>query len=105
MFNHVGHLTLVPETTDAQVEAILAGLLALPGQVPGLLEARVARDAGLADGNATLRFHMVFDAEDTWRSYGSHPAHVTVVTEHIKPVLSAKAMIQYSDEDVRVATV
>ena len=103
MFNHHGHLSLSPEVTDAQIEAILDGLLALPGQVDGLHEARVARDAGLADGNATLRFHMVFDSEDSWRAYGSHPAHVAVVTEHIKPVLAGKAMVQYDDADLRVA--
>jgi stress responsive alpha/beta barrel protein len=104
MFHHHGHLTLSPEATDAQVEAILDGLLALPGQVDGLQEARVARDAGLADGNASLRFHMVFDSEASWRAYGSHPAHVAVVTDHIKPVLAGKAMVQHDDADVRVAT-
>ena len=104
MFRHHGHLTLTPEATDEQVEAIIAGLLALPGQVDGLLEARVARDAGLAEGNASVRFHMVFDTEDSWRSYGSHPAHVAVVTDHIKPVLAGKAMVQHDDADLRVAT-
>ena len=104
MFNHAGHLTLVPETTDDQVEGILTGLLALPGQIDGLREARVARDAGLGDGNASLRFHMVFDSADAWRAYGTHPAHVAVVTAHIKPVLAGKAMVQYDDAAVRVAT-
>ena len=104
MFNHVGHLTLSPEATDAQVEAILTGLLALPGQVPGLVEGQAVRDAGLTEGNATLRFHMRFESEDAWRAYGSHPAHVAVVTEHIKPVLASKAFVQYDDADVRSAT-
>jgi heme-degrading monooxygenase HmoA len=104
MFNHVGHLTLVPDADDAQVEAILAGLLALPGQIDGLAEAHVVRDAGLTDGNATLRFHMRFESEDAWRAYGKHPAHVAVVTTHIGPVLGSKAFVQYDDADVRVAT-
>ena len=104
MFNHVGHLTLAPETTDAQVEAILTGLLGLPSQIDGLVEAQAVRDAGLTDGNATLRFHMRFVSEDAWRAYGSHPAHVAVVTDHIKPVLGSKAFVQYDDADVRVAT-
>lgn len=104
MFNHVGHLTLSPDTDGAQVEAILTGLLALPGQINGLVEAQVVRDAGLSDGNATLRFHMRFDSEASWRAYGSHPAHVAVVTDHIKPVLAAKAFVQYDDADARVAT-
>lgn len=104
MFNHVGHLTLSPEATDAQIEGILDGLLALPGQVPGLVEGQAVRDAGLGEGNATLRFHMRFESEDAWRAYGSHPAHVAVVTEHIKPVLAGKAFVQYDDAAVRVAT-
>ncbi len=104
MFHHHGHLTLSPDATDEQLEGILDALLGLPGQVDGLLEARVARDAGLADGNASVRFHMVFDSADSWRAYGSHPAHVAVVTEHIKPVLVGKAMVQHDDADLRVAT-
>ncbi|KQW52965.1 hypothetical protein ASC77_01270 [Nocardioides sp. Root1257] len=101
MFNHVGHLTLALGTTDDQVEAILSGLLALPGQIHGLVEAEVVRDAGLTDGNATLRFHMRFDSEEAWRVYGKHPAHVAVVTEHIAPVLGSKAFVQYDDAAVR----
>ena len=104
MFNHVGHLTLVPEATDTQVEAILAGLLGLPGQVDGLVEAQVVRDAGLTPGNATLRFHLRFESEEAWRAYGKHPAHVAVIADHIGPVLGSKAFVQYDDADVRVAT-
>ena len=104
MFNHVGHLTLAPDASDEQIEAILTGLLGLPGQIDGLLEARVVRDAGLTDGNATLRFHMRFVSEDAWRAYGKHPAHVAVVTQHIGPVLGSKAFVQYDDADVRVAS-
>lgn len=103
MFNHVGHLSLSPDTIDEQVEAILAGLLGLPGRVDGLVEAQVVRDAGLTEGNATLRFHMRFESEDAWRAYGSHPAHVAVVTDHIKPALAAKAFVQYDDAAVRIA--
>ena len=104
MFNHVGHLTLSPEATDDQIEAILAGLLSLPGQIDGLVSAEVVRDAGLTEGNATLRFHMRFESEDDWRAYGKHPAHVAVVHDHIGPVLGSKAFVQYDDADVRVAS-
>jgi Stress responsive A/B Barrel Domain len=101
MFHHVGHLTLVPDATDEQVESILQGLLALPGQIEGLMEARVVRDAGLAEGNAALRFQMVFDSQASWQGYGSHPAHLALIGEHIKPVLVSKACVQYNDSDVR----
>ncbi|WP_300680221.1 Dabb family protein [Nocardioides sp.] len=105
MFHHVGHLTLVPEITAGQLDAITEALLGLPGQIPGLLGGEVAPDAGLSEGNATLRFHMRFDSEESWRAYGSHPAHVAVVTEHIVPVLVGKAFVQYDDAAVRSASV
>jgi hypothetical protein len=104
MLNHVGHLTLVPEATDAQVDAIISGLLGLPGQVDGLAEARAVRDAGLTPGNATLRFHMCFETIAAWQADKTHPAHVAVVTDHIGPVLASKAFVQYGDDTVRVAT-
>src|SRR6476620_2074241 len=104
MFNHVGHLTLVPDADDAQVEAIVTGLLGLPGQVDGLIEAQVVRDAGLVDSNATLRFHMRFDSQASWEGYKTHPAHVAVIADHIGPVLGSKAFVQYEDAAVRVAT-
>lgn len=100
-FNHVGHLTLVPEVTDAQVAAIADGLLGLHGQVEGLLQAQVVRDAGLTEGNATVRFHMRFDEQSSWEAYRTHPAHVAVVKNHIGPVLGSKAFVQYDDADVR----
>ena len=104
MFNHVGHLTLTSDTSDDQVEAILAGLLGLPGQVDGLAEAQVVRDARLTDGNATLRFHMRFESEDAWRAYGQHPAHLAVVKELIVPALESKAFVQYDDTTVRTSS-
>ncbi|MBA2953549.1 hypothetical protein GON03_04435 [Nocardioides sp. MAH-18] len=104
MFNHVGHLTLTTGTSDGQVEAILTALLGLPGQIDGLTEAQVVRDAGLTDGNATLRFHMRFESEDAWRAYGQHPAHVAVVKELIVPALGSKAFVQYDDAAVRASS-
>ncbi|WP_244929226.1 Dabb family protein [Nocardioides sp. W7] len=97
-------MTLVPDSTEEQVEAILEGLLALPGLVDGLVEAQVVRDAGLAEGNAALRFQMVFDSQASWWEYGSHPAHLALIGEHIKPVLAAKAFVQFDDSDVRRST-
>lgn len=104
MFNHVGHLTLVPETNDAQIEGIVSGLLGLPGQIDGLVEASVVRDAGLTPGNASLRFQMRFESEAAWQAYKTHPAHVAVISNHIGPVLASKAFVQYVDAAVRIAT-
>lgn len=104
MFNHVGHLTLVPDVAKAQIDGIVDGLLGLPAQIDGLLEAQVVRDAGLTPGNANLRFHMRFETMEAWQAYKTHPAHVAVVTDRIGPVLGSKAFVQYDDEAVQVAT-
>ncbi|MGW5383280.1 Dabb family protein [Nocardia sp. NPDC003963] len=101
MFNHVGHLTLIPEATDAQIEGIAAALLTLPDRIDGLVRAEVVRDAGLSDGNASLRFHLRFAGQPAWEAYRAHPAHLAVISDHIAPVLAAKAFVQYDDDTVR----
>jgi hypothetical protein len=105
MFNHVGHLTLVPEATDTQIEGIADALLALPDRIDGLLAAEVVRDAGLSDGNATLHFHLRFEGQHAWEAYRTHPAHIAVIGDHIAPVLSTKAFVQYDDNTVRTVGV
>jgi hypothetical protein len=103
MFNHVGHLTLSPGSTSEDVDRISDALLGLPGAIPGLVQAEVVGDAGLSEGNATLRFHMRFGRRADWEAYRSHPAHVAVVSEHVAPVLAAKAFVQYDDTNVRIS--
>ncbi|MEU5842168.1 Dabb family protein [Rhodococcus sp. NPDC047139] len=100
MFNHVGHLTLVPHATSAHIGGIVDALLDLPEHIEGLVSAQVVRDAGLVEGNATLRFHMRFGSRDDWAAYRTHPAHVAVVTERIGPILESKSFVQYDDSEV-----
>ncbi|CAM3253597.1 Dabb family protein [Nocardioides dubius] len=101
MFNHVAHLTLLPDASHEQFEAIAEGLLALPPLIDGLVSAEVVRDAGLVAGNASLRFHLRFADRASWEGYKSHPAHVAVITERIAPVLADKVFVQYEDDAVR----
>ncbi|SDT36489.1 Dabb family protein [Actinoplanes derwentensis] len=94
MFQHIGMLTLVDEATAENADAIVAGLLALPATIPGLVEAKVDRDAGLTPGNATLVFHLTFADQAAWEGYRTHPDHVAVIKERIAPVLAAKTFVQ-----------
>lgn len=94
MFQHIGMLTLKDAATPADADHIEEGLLALLGVIPGLEGAEVARDAGLAEGNADLVFRMSFATVDDWKNYRVHPAHVAVITERIAPVLASKAFVQ-----------
>lgn len=94
MFEHIGMLQLTPEASPEQRTAIVDGLHALVGAIPGLLEAHAGQDAGLREGNADITFRMVFAEKAAWEAYGSHPAHVAVIRERIAPVLQAKLFAQ-----------
>lgn len=98
MFRHVGLLTLNDEATSTRRAGIIAALRALPGQIPGLQRAAVSTDAGLTEGNADLMFTMTFDSRASWEAYRTHPSHLAVLTDHIKPVLASKTFVQI-DED------
>jgi hypothetical protein len=90
-------LTLVDTATSADKDAIIAGLQALPEQIPGLESIEVRGDAGLAEGNAHIMFRMTFVDEQSWRAYTSHPAHDSLAAEHILPVLKLKTALQHTD--------
>nr|WP_269329703.1 Dabb family protein [Kineosporia babensis] len=87
-------LQLTPEATAQQRAAIVDGLNALPGEIPGLLEAHAGQDAGLREGNADITFRMVFAEKSAWEAYGTHPAHLAVIKDRIAPVLSSKLFAQ-----------
>lgn len=94
MLTHIGILTLEETATNEQRQAIVDGLTALVGVVPGLQNAEVATDLGVTPGNASLIFQLTFDSTDSWRAYGAHPAHKAIITERIAPVLHSKLFLQ-----------
>lgn len=95
MLRHIVLLQLQPEATDEQVDTIVAGLRALPDQVPGVQALTAGRDAGLDESNATVGFTADFADIDGWRAYRDHPAHKQLIGDHIAPVLAGKTAIQY----------
>ena len=97
MFQHIGVLTLTDEATAADRAAIESGLGSLVGRIDGLRSARVVFDAGIKEGNSDVLFVMTFDSRADWEAYGSHPAHVEVVSTVIGPVLASKTFLQVDD--------
>ncbi|MDA8366210.1 MAG: Dabb family protein [Actinomycetota bacterium] len=95
MFRHVVLMTWGPGTTGDQVSAVLDGLAGLPAAIPGIRAYSFGTDAGLAPDNADLAVVADFDDEDGYRAYAAHPAHVALVTEHIRPILASRTAVQY----------
>jgi hypothetical protein len=97
MLHHNVMLTLIDSATPEQRDAIVDGLRALPGAIPGLERVDARVDADLTSGNAAILFRMSFQNEESWRAYSAHPAHVELAQQHIKPILASKAALQYVD--------
>ena len=92
---HISLLTFREDTTDDQIDAIVADLRALPGQIPEIRSYVVGTDLGLADGNASLAIVADFDDAAGYEVYRDHTAHQAVATDRIVPVLAGRSAIQH----------
>ena len=96
MIRHVSLLTWADDVTDAQVDAVIHGLRALPALIPELRDYRVGTDLGIDTGNASFVVTGDFDDAEAYATYRDHPEHQAVAREHILPILAARRAAQYS---------
>lgn len=96
MLTHLVLITARPDATDEQVEAVIAGLRALPPQIAEIGGYEVGRDLGLAEGNATIAIQATFASPEDLQAYVGHPAHQQVVTDLIRPIAASVARAQVS---------
>ena len=89
------HVVLITLDASCDVDGVVDALRALPAQIPELRSYVVGRDAGLAEGNATVAVVAEFDGEAGWRTYTDHPAHQRVITERIRPHQVARTAVQH----------
>jgi hypothetical protein len=94
VLTHIVLITATAEATDEQVEAVIAGLRALPAQIDEIRGYEVGRDLGLAEGNATVAIQATFASPDDLQAYVVHPAHQQVVTELIRPIAASVSRAQ-----------
>ncbi len=94
MIRHIVLFRFHPDATDEQREAVADGIRSLAGAIPGLRSISCGFDAGLAAGNADFASVAEFDDEAGYLAYASHPVHVALVTEVIRPTLDERSAIQ-----------
>ena len=84
---HLILLSLKPETPDEAISKILGELRALPEQIKSIKRLEIGRqNSAVDDGrNATLGGIVEFASEADYMAYAKDPAHLRVITEHIKP--------------------
>ncbi len=96
---HSVHLQLAPTATDAQKQAMVEALRALPHQIPEIAELACGLDAGLTpSGNHSFALTVDFHSASGYKVYASHPAHLAVISSHIKPILvpGSRTAVQYA---------
>lgn len=97
-FRHIVLLSFA-DATGEQRQAIADGLRALPDQIPEIRRYEVGVDLGLAAGNAHLAVVADFDDQAGYEAYRDHPAHRSLITEQIQPILTARTAIQHQQPD------
>jgi hypothetical protein len=70
---------------NALVDTVITELRALPGIIPEIQAYVVGRDLALRDDNATVMIAGDFANLDDYQVYSTHPEHVRVIEDHIKP--------------------
>jgi hypothetical protein len=95
VLRHVVLLKWTEGASAAQKQAVLDALAALPGQIPEVRSYVFGPDAGLSDGNHDLAIVADFDDAAAYQAYAKHPDHVAMITQHVRPILAARAAAQY----------
>lgn len=98
MVKHVIIWTLKSElTADDKVkikQGIKDGLEGLKGKIPGLIDIKVVTN-GLASSNADLMLDSTFENEDALKNYATHPEHVKVADNDVRPFTEVRSCLDY----------
>lgn len=73
---------------------IKQGLEALAGQIPGLIDIHVQTE-GLPSSNADVMLDSTFVDENALKTYASHPAHVKVADNQVRPYTKTRACMDF----------
>ena len=95
MVKHVILWKLKDEYSGAKMEKIKLEIKeGLAGQIPGLIDITVNIDP-LSSSNADLMLDSTFESEEALKGYSSHPAHVAVANEKVRPFTAVRTCMDY----------
>ncbi len=98
MVKHVIVWTLKEELSAQEKEKvkkdIKEGLEALKDKIPGIIEIRVNIN-GLPSSNADLMLDSTFESEAALKNYATHPDHVAVAENKVKPFAKSRSCLDY----------
>lgn len=98
MVKHIILWQLKEELQGTEKEAVKAGikqgLEGLKGQIPGLLDISVQTEQ-LASSNADVMLDSTFVDEKALKAYASHPAHVKVADNNVRPYTKSRVCMDF----------
>lgn len=94
MFRHCVMFKFKAETSAAQRQDIVAQIAGL-AQLPMVRNYQFGADAGLAEGNFDFALVADFDDLEAYKAYAVDPIHVAVLTDYLRPNISARSAVQY----------
>lgn len=98
MIKHIILWQLKDELQGAEKEAVKAGikdgLEGLAGQIPGLIDIRVQTEC-LTSSNVDVMLYSTFVDEQALKTYASHPAHVNVADNQVRPFTKTRACMDF----------
>jgi hypothetical protein len=95
MIRHVVVFTWSADADAQRRAASVQALRRLRQDVGGMTSLVVAEDAGLSDGNGDVVLIADFPDAEAFYRYAQDPVHLSVVAEFVRPILAARAAIQY----------
>jgi len=95
MFRHCVLMQFDEAATAMQRAGAVEGIQQLRDSVPGVLALAVGPDAGLGEGNFDLAVVADFENSDAYEVYASHPAHLEMLAEVVRPILAERAAVQF----------
>ncbi len=98
MVKHIILWTLkeMSEEEKASVKAeIKAGLEALKGRIPGLVEIKVVTEGRLDSSTADLMLDSTFESFEALKGYAKHPEHVAVADGKVRPFTANRSCLDF----------
>ena len=82
------------EEKETVKAGIKAGLEGLAGQIPGLIDIKVQTEC-LTSSNVDVMLDSTFVDENALKNYASHPAHVKVADNNVRPFTKTRACMDF----------
>ncbi|WP_372865141.1 Dabb family protein [Spongiibacter sp.] len=95
MLKHVVLLNWKAGTSQADIDAVTAGLSALPEAIPEIVSYQFGPDAGIYRGNADYALVAEFHSEADLKTYVNHPRHQQFLQEVAGPILESFQSVQF----------